>query len=81
MPLIPALRWQRLADLYEWASLTYGASPMMARDLQRNPISKNQIKTKSADKICLVSALPALYLKHRSQFCSVFAVVILIQKN
>ena len=46
MPLIPALRRQKQADLCEFeASLVYRASSRTVKtDTQRNPVSKNQKK-------------------------------------
>jgi hypothetical protein len=48
MPLIPAHRRQRLAELCEfWASLVYIVSSRTSRATQRNPISN---KTKQNNK-------------------------------
>ena len=45
MPLFSTLERQRQVDLCEFkANLLYRASPRTARDTQRNPVSKNQIK-------------------------------------
>jgi hypothetical protein len=50
MPLMPALRRQRQADLHDFkASLAYVVSFRSARAIQRNPISK-QNKTKQNPK-------------------------------
>jgi hypothetical protein len=46
MPLIPALGRQRQAISEFKASLVYRVSSKTARDIQRNPVSKNENKTK-----------------------------------
>ena len=53
-PLTPALGRQRRKDLTEFeVSLIYPVSPKMARAMQRDPISKNQI-TKKLEKHLLL---------------------------
>jgi hypothetical protein len=53
MPLIPALRRQRQADLCEFeASLVYRSSSTTAKATQRNPVSKEPCnKTNDRKKI------------------------------
>ena len=47
MPLVPALKRQRQADLYEFkVNLVYRMSSRRARATQRNPVAKNQKKKK-----------------------------------
>ena len=43
VPLIPAFGKQRQMDLYEFeATLVYRANSRRPKDIQRNPVSKNQ---------------------------------------
>jgi hypothetical protein len=50
MPLVPAFKRQRQADLCAFkASLVYRVSSRTARATQRNPVSKRKKKKKSCE--------------------------------
>jgi hypothetical protein len=53
-PLIPALRWQKWAYLFEFeTSLVYRVSSRRARATERNPVLKKKTKQQQKIYVCL----------------------------